>query len=684
MKRKEYLPELLCPAGNYEALLAAVEGGADAVYIGYKRFGARAFAENFDLDGVKRAALYCHLNGVKLYVTLNTLLSDTELLEAVDLAEQLASSGVDALIVSDLGLISEIRSRGIDIELHASTQLSVHNSTGADAAARLGCKRVVLARELSLENIKKTTELCAPETEVFLHGALCVSHSGQCLFSSLVGGRSGNRGECAQPCRLPYNNGKYPLSLKDLSLASHITSLIDSGVASLKIEGRMKSPDYVYTVTKIYRRLLDEGRNATDTEIATLAKAFSRGGFTDGYLRGSLEKMTGVRSDGDKALTKELGERVFRERLTEVVAECEIRLDKPSVLTLSLKNGKQRVTVTGDAAQIARSAPLTTEAVKVRLAKLGGTLFSLDTEDISLTLDEGVNLSPGSVNALRRAALEALSESFSPSVPLGDTRGTLEVLAKDVRREQPFESALFLLPKLYLELKAERLTDRFKTVFLPLFSLDGIKEEDMPNGVYLPPVITECEIPTVREALAKAKEKGIMYALVGNIGHIQLAQEAGLELFGDFRLNITNSFARHTAERLGIRTGLLSAELTLSELRRVGGGTVVYGRIPLMLTERCFIKDSFGCDKCGKAALTDRKGAKFPMIREWGHRNIILNSVVTYMGDRQGELSSNGVSVRHFIFSNEAPAEAAEAIRSYFSGSPLSTKELRRVGRRKI
>ena len=251
MFRKNTLPELLSPAGDIDCLYAAVAAGADAVYVGGKRFGARAFAKNFDILELALAVEYCHLHGVKLYVTVNTLIEDKEMAEAVAYGAELYRIGVDALIVADVGLIRALRRYVPDLELHASTQLSAHSTSGVEASASLGVSRAVVARELSLTDIKSVVESSSLEIEVFLHGALCVCHSGQCLFSSIVGGRSGNRGECAQPCRLPYNGGKYPLSLKDLALCDHIPALIESGVASLKIEGRMKSPDYVYTVTSI-------------------------------------------------------------------------------------------------------------------------------------------------------------------------------------------------------------------------------------------------------------------------------------------------------------------------------------------------------------------------------------------------------------------------------------------------
>ena len=281
MRRKERLPELLAPAGSFEALVAAVEAGADAIYVGGTSYGARAYAKNFDNDELLRAVRYCHLFGVKLYVTVNTLTHDLEMSALSDYVAYLYKIGVDAVIAADLGVIREIRKRVPKLPVHASTQCSVHNVKGAEVIAALGCERVVPARELSLENIRILVEKSPVEVEIFLHGALCVCYSGQCLMSSLVGGRSGNRGECAQPCRLPYN-GKYPLSLKDLSLASHIPEIIESGVSSLKIEGRMKSPKYVFGVTRIYRRLLDEGRAANVEEERELQRIFSRDGFTDG------------------------------------------------------------------------------------------------------------------------------------------------------------------------------------------------------------------------------------------------------------------------------------------------------------------------------------------------------------------------------------------------------------------
>ena len=680
MIRKEKLPELLAPAGDFECLVAAVAGGADAIYIGAKLFSARAYAKNFDIDEIKRAVSYCHLHGVKLYVTMNVLLYDNELGEALRLAGELYRAGVDALIVADLGLVTLLRERLPHFELHASTQMSVNNSLGADRAYDMGCTRVVLARELSGKCIKEVTEKCKAETEVFLHGALCVCHSGQCLFSSMIGGRSGNRGECAQPCRLPYNNGKYILSLADLSLAGHIRELIDSGVASLKIEGRMKSPDYVYTVTSIYRRLLDEARGASREENDRLKRAFSRGDFTDGYFTGkTFSSMTGVRTDEDKRISQGEKRGDFTLTRTPVRAEVKIKLGEPSEMTLYGINTDRCVSAFGDAAEPAKSSPLTPDSVKERLAKMGNTLLSLDKEDITLELDEGVNLSPSVLNGLRREAAEQfeyfgreLPDNFSDAVTKIDTPPAFCDGFAEKR------TALFFNTDTLLSL-GEGEVSYFDAVFVPLYAFDGCTGK--ANGVYIPPVIMEDELPLTRKLLSLAKLQGAKYALVGNLSHVALVVEAGLLPVGDFRLNVMNTYTLMALRELGIIDATVSVELTSGQSRRLGGRAVVYGRIPLMITERCFMKDSFGCDRCGKCSLTDRKGVKFPMMRESAHRNLILNSAYTYMGDKPDEMPRD----RHFIFTTENAAEVRLIVRAFNENAafPLNG-HVRRMGKRRV
>ncbi len=668
MKRRTALPELLAPAGSFDALVAAVRAGADAVYVGGKSFGARAYAKNFDTEELERAISYCHLHGVKLYVTLNTLIYDREIEEFAAFVRSLRSLAPDALIMADLGAIALVRRLAPELEIHASTQMGVHNTEGADAAYRLGCKRVVLARELSRKNICSVTEKCLAETEVFLHGALCVCHSGQCLFSSLVGGRSGNRGECAQPCRLPYND-KYPLSLRDLSLAAHIKELIESGVASLKIEGRMKSADYVYTVTSIYRRLLDEARGASEEEKRALEKAFSRGGFTDGYFGAKLSSgMTGVRSEEDKKEARDAEKLDFSPDRVKLTAKASFRLGEPSRLTLML-NGVSAV-AEGAMPTRAQNAPLTQEALRERLSKMGNTFFSLEGEDIEIELDEGINLSPAQINALRRDAAASLVDAREelPDIELPEKPAPVQ--------EKRINTALFFRPELISALGEDK--RMFDIIFVPLMS-EGA-DFSIANGVYLPPVIMDDEWDEVISALRSARACGVRYALVGNLSHISAAQYIGLVPIGDFRLNICNSHSREAYRLLGVETALLSPEPSLAAARDIGGGEIVFGRIPLMLTERCFIKENFGCDVCGKAVFSDRTGARFPVIREWRHRNVILNSTPTYMGDKKKELDLFGIGMRHFVFTVESSAEINSLLRKYKSGEPFDGA--RRIGKR--
>ena len=673
MYRKNKLPELLAPAGDMECLYAAVAAGADAVYVGGKRFGARAFAKNFDIDELRCAVRYCRLHGVKLYVTLNTLIEDREMADAVAYAAELYRIGVDALIVADLGVVSAIRRYVPDLELHASTQMSVHSSLGASAAAELGVSRVVVARELSLENIKSVVENSPTEIEVFLHGALCVCHSGQCLFSSMVGGRSGNRGECAQPCRLPYNNGKYPLSLRDLSLADHIPALTRSGVASLKIEGRMKSPDYVYTVTSIYRRLLDEGRAANAEERDILRRVFSRGGFTDGYLTGKLTKgMTGVRSEADKQDSKTLAPVKIEPKRVKATASVSLRLGQPSEMTLT--DGKKTVTAVGQIPVVAENSPLTREGVASRLSKMGNTGLSLSPDDIEITLDDNINLPPSALNALRRDAAELLESCDR------DLASFIYKPTSKRKKSEALTTAQFFSVDAFLEASRHGLFKHVVDIaFLPHTApIDALKAA---GGVYLPPVITDNEWDEVKKSLENIRKSGIMYALVSNIGQIRAVRDLGFEIFGDFRLNVTNGESREAYEKMGVRHLILSPELTLPQARDIGGGLITYGRIPLMVTERCFISENFGCDRCGKSSLVDRRGEKFPMIREYPHRNIIFNSHPTYMGDRASELSAHRIEAEHLIFSVESGREIINVLDAISGGATLPTR-VRRVGRR--
>ena len=647
---------------------AALEGGADAVYLGGVGFNARARAANFDAAQLRAAVRLAHARGVKVYLTLNTLVTDRELPAFLDAAAEAARAGVDALIVADVGGAEALRRVMPSLELHASTQMSGHNSRMAEALAARGFTRMVAAREISRENLAALLRESPIETELFVHGALCVCHSGQCLFSSLVGGRSGNRGECAQPCRLPYQ-GKttdYPLSLRDLSLAAHVPALCALGVASFKIEGRMKSPEYVFEVARTFRQLIDENRGATDREMRRLADAFSRGGFTDGYYTGHVgHAMLGVRSAEDKELTR--GIEPFAGLRSRVPVSLSVRMVAEEPVTLSLSDGKAGVTVTGDVPQAARSAPMTADAVLRQLTKFGSTPY--EAAETDCVIGTGLMLPVSRLNDLRRRAVEALAAEHDPP-----ERAVLPYEpAVPLRQRASMRSAVFSSPG--------QLTDAarayFDRIFLPLFSyVPGA------DGVVLPPVIFDGDSARVCEALRLAKRQGARYALVGNAGHLPFAEEAGLIPCGDFRLNLTNGESARFWESRGMDFCVLSPELTLPQLRDIGGNTaaIVYGRIPLMVLEKCVGKEISDCASCtsGRAVLVDRRGVRFPVLREWEHRSLIVNSLPTCMSDRTDLLLRAGLVSWHFLFTVEAPREVDAVIHAFRSGSALPG-QVRRV-----
>ena len=662
------LPELLCPAGSEAALDAAIEGGADAVYLGGTAFNARMNAHNFGGDALRSAVLRAHAYGVKIYLTLNTLVCDRELPEFLKAATDAAEAGVDALIVADLGGAAAIHRVLPTMELHASTQMSGHNAMMAQKLAELGFTRMVIARETSAKDLKSTIQNAPIEIEAFIHGALCVSHSGQCLFSSLVGGRSGNRGECAQPCRLPYacpnHRSKkefYPLSLKDLSLAAHVPYLIDAGVSSLKIEGRMKSPEYVRDTARIWRTLLDERRAATPTEMRALADIFSRGGFTDAYHTKSISHaMLGIRSENDKSNSRAL--EPFTE-LTRKIPLCfAAKLEKNKPISLTLSDANRTITVMGDVPFTALNAPLSREVVERNLTKLGGTSYAV--QSFTLSLGDGLMLPISKLNDLRRRAIEAWEASISFSefhMPRPYEARTLDSV-----REPTLCTARFYSPEQITPL-AKRF---FQRRYLPLG-----KESAACNGVIIPPVVFDSDLKRVQAMLVTAAQSNMKYAMVGNVGHIALAKNVGLSPMGDFRLNATNTETVGALQDMGIQTVLLSPELTLPQARDIGGDTAltVYGRIPLMTLEKCVIKEIADCKRCqeNNVCLRDRKGIEFPVLREWEHRNVIYNSLPTNMSDRQEALDRAHIRVRHFIFTIESPEEVDKVIGAYLEHDAL-------------
>ena len=657
MKNKKI--EILAPAGDFDALVGAIYGGCDAVYFGTDIFNARIRAKNFTLESAKDAINLAHAHGVKVYITLNTCLYEKELTTMLEYVARLHNMGADAFIVADFGVASLIKKSYPEIELHASTQCTAHNLDGVEYLYKaLGFTRVVVARELDRENIKYIAKNTDAEIEMFVHGAHCMSVSGQCLMSYALGGRSGNRGECAQPCRLPYKIGgknEYHLSLKDMSLSSHITDILSLGVDSLKIEGRMKNEDYVSGTVSIWRRLIDEKRNASKAEISTLGGLFSRQGFTDGYFLGSINKsMLGVRTEDDK-------------RLSSSQKQGEMILNKPSVnfyaelyegerAKLTATFGKKSITVCGDIIEKAINAPSSEDDIKKSLSKLGNTPFSVG--EILIEKSDNIMVRVSTLNNLRREAVEKLLASNEIVETKGYESITLPTPSK-------IRTAVFTS-----EEQIPKNSDYFDICFVPVENYTG-----KSKGIALPPVVFDSEWAEIEAHLTSAREKGASYALVSNIGQIERVKKHGFKVILDYRFNAFNRPCVEFLMKTGAENIVLSPELSLAQARDFKGYSLVaYGKLPLMTTHKCVIKDTVGCDKC-QGYMTDRQGAKFFVRGIFGHRNIIYNSVPIYMADKPSEISSHS---HHFIFSDETADKCYEIIEAY-KNKKATTGDFRRI-----
>lgn len=634
--------EILSPAGSMESLIAAVRSGADAVYLGAKEFSARASAHNFDNTQMKEAIDYCHIRGVKAYLTINTLMFDKELEKAVNLAAQAYSMGIDAVIVQDTGLAMLLRKNLPNLRLHGSTQMSIHTPSGAKALYEMGFSRVVLSRELSLKEIEEIRNACPIELEVFVHGALCMSVSGQCYFSAMLGSRSGNRGMCAQPCRLPFKvqgGSDYALSLKDNSLIEYLLKLQSLGVASAKIEGRMKRPEYVSAATSACQQMRDLGFVTEETS-RYLSNVFSRSGFTDGYICGKRNgNMFGHRRKEDVTAGSEKLLSEIRNSYKDEAQRVEIDFDfSASVGTypvLKVSDGENTIEVTGDIlCEEAQKVALSEEKATALLQKCGGTPYK--PVNIILNIGDNVSMPVSKINELRRLSLEKLSRARAFT-------GRPEF--------EPIEISLdeYNVPDTPIKERA-RFTDTdipdefrdFDLLFIPLFS----KGEDIKNLIDRGFSVA-VEIPrgmfgreeNIRKALARAKEAGVTHALASNIGAVYLAKELEFTVHGGFGLNFTNTAALMWAESMGIEDTELSFELTKEQIDSLGAsikrGIISYGYLPLMLTRSCpgYTTQS-GCKNCKKdKVLQDRMNKKFIFTCD-GNCTEVLNCVPLLIPDK--------------------------------------------------
>ena len=670
--------EILAPVGNEEMLRAAVFSGADAVYLGFSGFNARTSANNFNADTLKDAVTFCHARGVAVHVALNTTVYGGELPALEQAIRAVAASGADAVICQDLAVATLIGKIAPQLPRHGSTQMSVHSLQGALELKELGFTRVVLARELSLPEVEHITKHCGIETECFVHGALCMCVSGQCYMSVFLGGRSGNRGSCAGPCRLPFEANALPegkpgrlhhLSLKDNSVIDKLDKLQALGVASAKIEGRLRTPEYV--AAAVSACLAGREGRAYDRDL--LKNAFSRSGFTSGYLDGKIDgTMFGVRSEADAEQTKKT-----LPMLRELYRRERSRV--PVKMKLEIEEGGEKLTVTdadgskafayGDAEpQPARTDP--TESLHRSLAKTGGTPFAVEDQDITVEMDGGLWFVPGSaVNELRREALDALLKKREVLRPWPTTEE--HVPALPLRTLPPHRTLRARFES--WEQVPERALDGIEYLILPIAQADRVPREWRAKTLLeLPRVMFgKLEEDTARR-IAATQDAGFAGYEVSNIAHLRLCR--GLPMSGSFGLNITNQLAAQFYADNGLGSMLILPEVKDSDIstiapthngRPVPTGVLVYGHMPLMITRACPLQNIHDCAHCDKTGvLTDRKAKKFPVRCGLGVRTI-YNPVPIYMGDKPGALTVDYGVAYFTLESREEAAKILEMIRTH-------------------
>ncbi len=674
--------ELLAPGGSLLCVKSAIDSGADAVYFGGSRFGARTNAVNLTNEEIIEAIEYAHLRFAKLYVTVNTLISDSELCDVFEFLKFCYTQGVDGVIVQDLGVLNMIKSHFPDFRIHASTQMTIHNLKGAQTAYEMGFNRVVLSRELSLEEIKHISSNCPIELEVFVHGALCMSYSGQCLFSSFLGGRSGNRGSCAQPCRLPYTlldskgkeiseKEKYLLSLKDLCLVEHINELKNAGVTSFKIEGRMKSDAYVSGVCGIYNKYRNGGKvSLEDKEL--LENIFSRGGFTQGYYSANYGRdMLSYFSNHDKIFSSATSV-VLDEAKSFADKEFNIYVDAEFVAKLSEKPkftliyNSHKFTAVGDnIIEPASNSPVDAERIKQQLEKLGGTIFKYSS--LNIISDNNIYISIKEINALRRDVLEKLKEHI-----LGTQREcsalNLMVIKPKKRLQQSQLSASVLTFA-----QAQKAYDLgFERIYVPyrVYEAHSLYFDENPDifVVKLPPVTHDTRPIDVKIINTNA-------VCITNIGQFALFGK-DKKIYADYRLNVFNTLSAKQLMSMGADCICLSPELTISQLQDIGAHILteilVYGRVSMMTVRNCLVRSSKNKCLCTDGEiyyLKDRKNISFPVVTDKGScTNVIYNSAPIVMSDRMDEIKCIGGSFYRFDFTVETPDEMEEIIKMYETG----------------
>ncbi len=657
------MTEILAPVGGKEQLIAAVRAGADAVYLGAKNFNARRNASNFEDHELSETVSYCHARGVKVHVTLNTLVMDSELPALIEEIKSIASAGVDAVIVQDLAAARLVREICPSIEMHASTQMTIHDLSGALEARKLGFSRAVLSRELSLDEIKYIAERTDIELEAFVHGALCMCMSGCCYLSSVLGGRSGNRGLCAQPCRLDFRFGEkdHALSLKDMSHIEHIRELAKAGVCSFKIEGRMKRPEYVAAAVAACKAALAEEK----PDIDSLRAVFSRQGFTDGYLTGKRSSdMFGFRSHDDVTAADKVLKNLallYKDEPKKIPLEMSLFVSENAPSLLWVSDGENNVSVPGGICEKALRAPTDKALAERYLSKTGGTPFYLSALEFSAEGEPVI--SAGELNEMRRSALADLMELRESVVP----HAMNEIIIPKAKKH--------IAEKTNLRIRAEKfeqiaLTDNAEAIILPIAEIEKHPEaiEIFGERLFceLPALIFPYDEEKIKSRLCLLKEKGLRHALCENICALRIAKDCGLMIHGGHGLNILNSIALEEYEKLGVSDATVSFELSAPKIRDLGGniprGILGYGYLPLMRMRACPLKKASGCKSCpGKGKIKDRKGKEFAYLCFEKKFGTLLNSLPLYVADKD----FSGIDFMTLWFTDES-AESCKKIYDMF------------------
>lgn len=667
--------EVLAPCGSFESVAAAVRSGADAVYMGTKHFNARIKAENFGEDNFGEAVDYCRSHGVRVNVTMNTLISDEEISKALDTIGHVCQKGADVLILQDLGLAKLVKRVAPEIEMHASTQMSVQTVSGVNLLRELGYKRVVLPRELTKEEIQNIRNSTEAELEVFVHGALCMCVSGQCYMSSMFGSRSGNRGLCAQPCRLPFScegGTGFDLSLKDLSLAHKVRELSSMGIDSLKIEGRMKRPEYVAAAVTAIKKAL-RGEDTADIN-EKLRAVFSRSGFTDGYYENNRGRdMFGTRKKEDvtaatNSVLSELS-KIYEKEAPLIPVSFYLTVIENEKVSLSVSAKGKTVFVSDDyIPEKAINKPMTKESLEGRISKCGGTQFY--PESIEIDLDEGLIVPASVINNLRRTALEQLEKQLIIVKPMSFT--PIQIKIPETKRNSPLK---YRVRVAHPDQIPHNLTN-VENLYIPLNTAENLVEKvkklPVSLGIEVPRGIFGAE-KAVESRMLKMKECGINIAYCSTIDAVALAKKLGFQIHTGFSMNVFNSLSVSVLEKLGVKEITLSPELTLKQASKIASkakrGIIGYGRLPLMLTRNCPIKNGKTCDECkSNSYLTDRMNKKFPVVCSWGCSEI-LNSQPIYMGDRIDEIEN--MDFITFYFTKEKRELCDAVLDSYRKGKSV-------------